>query len=498
MATLDRYRLAVIALLILGIVSLVSWRIYQYPFRAVPFPENYPAQREQLISDFYQDKQHSPESYEAIFQYFVEGYQFYRSKAGALVNYPGLPSSHGSLIDRVEGFTRMAPLMGAWLYAGRPNQLNLQDGGTIDLAKTLRDAIVAGTNPQSGEYWGQMKHGDQRIVEAADVALTLWLTRKQVWDVLAPKQQTRIARWLAQVNKKRVPDNNWHLFVVLVNAVLIDLRRTEGSPKLLDDHYQSIKKFYRGDGWFTDGVREGERFDYYNAWGIHYALYWLSKIRPELDLEFITKATTRFAEDYQYLFSTAGFPIYGRSICYRIALPVPLLIAADKNSKLISPGLARRAMDVTWQYFIRNGALRAGTVTQGYCGADERLLDQYSGQGSCLWSLRSLIIALSFAEDSDYWQSTLQPLPIECRDYSVKLSVPGWVVEGNKESSTVILRRMGEADINNEGFVEDDWIEYGNLEKLWRRIKHKSIRPENYQAKYWRSMYASQLPFCGC
>jgi len=494
-SALIRYGLVSAVVMVLGLMMLAGWRLYQYPYKEIPYPEDYPAPYEQLIAGFYENQEIGLQHYEKLFQYFLAGYQFYRSESGALVSYPGQPSKHGRRVDRLEGFTRMAPLLGAWLYSGREGSVTLPDGQIVDIAVTIKEAIRTGTDPQSSEYWGGIKQKDQRIVEAADVALTLWLSRKQVWDKFDALEQERIAQWLAQVNNKKIPDNNWHLFVALVNAVLLELGREEGSQNLLDEHYQAIKQFYRGNGWFTDGVREGERFDYYNAWGIHYALYWLNKIRPEFDPQFIEEVSARFAEDYQYFFSTEGFPIYGRSICYRMALPAPLLIAADQSPDRVSPGLARRAMDITWRYFIRNGSLHAGTVTQGYCGIDARILEQYSGQGSCLWSLRSLILALSFADAGDYWQAAPLPLPIETKDYAITLDVPGWSVNGDSAQNTVTLKRLDRAEGDMEAH---DWEEDGWPKKFVMLMQHEIVRFKNYQAKYFRPTYASQPPFCGC
>jgi hypothetical protein len=481
--------------LVIGVV--LGWKAYHNPLVEVPFPKHYPQAAEKLLADFYgigQSKETlSMENYEQLFTYFLEGYYFYKSKSGALVNYPGLPSKHMREIDQLEGFTRMAPLIGAWLYSGRNPILTLHNGNSIDLAVALKQAIIAGTDPESEEYWGRMKKKDQRIVEAADVALVLWMTRTQLWDTLGPDQQKHISRWLAQVNGKKIPDNIWHLFVALVNAVLIDLGQEEGSENQIQQHYVSMKKFYRGKGWFTDGLKHGERFDHYNAWGIHYSLYWLNKIQPELDSPFIQDAVGEFSESYKLLFTPNGFPIYGRSICYRMALPAPLIMASTHSPKQVSSGEARRAMDLTWRYFIQHGAVRAGTVTQGFCGTDPRILDHYSGQGSCLWSLRSLIIALSLPATDSYWQTSPEWLPIEKQSYTVTLDVPGWVVSGDSQQQ-VTLQRIHDDPKRTEPKLE----EYGWLESFKEKFTYRLARPQNTGAKYDGSSYSSELPFCEC
>lgn len=482
--------------LVIGVA--LGWRAYQNPLLEVPYPKHYPQAAEKLLADFHDNEQSkdtlSMENYEQLFTYFLEGYYFYKSKSGALVNYPGLPSKHKRLVDQLEGFSRIAPLIGAWLYSGRNHILTLHNGNSVDLALLLKKAILAGTDPASEGYWGKMKNKDQRIVEAADVALTLWMTRTQLWGTLHSDQQKQITRWLAQVNGKKISDNIWHLFPVLVNAVLIDLGQEEGSEEQIQKHYSTMKNFYRGKGWFTDGLKHGERFDHYNAWGIHYALYWLNKMKPDLDHPFIQDAVGEFSESYKLLFTPNGFPIYGRSICYRMALPAPLIMASTHSPKRVSSGEARRAMDLTWRYFIQHGALRAGTVTQGYCGTDPRILDHYSGQGSCLWSLRSLIVALSLPATDPYWQSSPERLPIEKQNYTVTLDVPGWVVSGDSQQKQVTLQRVNEDKKRAFSQLE----EYSWLESFKEKFTHRLARPRNTEARYDGSSYNSELPFCGC
>ena len=488
--------LGIIVFLILAIGVALGWRVYQNPLLEVPYPKNYPQAAEQRLSDFHDKTKDTltMENYEALFTYFVEGYSFYKSKSGALVNYPGLPSKHERLVDQMEGFTRIAPLISAWLYSGRSPTIAVQNDKRVDLAVLLTKGVIAGTDPQSEEYWGQMKNIDQRIVEAADIALMLWMTRTQIWNTLPPHQQTNVAKWLAQVNGKKIPDNNWHLFVALVNAVLVDLGREEGSEKQIEQHYKAMKSFYRGQGWFTDGLIQGERFDYYNAWSIHYTLYWLNKMKPGLDRPFIQGAVGDFSEIYKLFFTPNGFPIYGRSICYRMALPAPLIIVSTHSPKRVSSGEARRAMDLTWRYFIQHEAVRAGTVTQGYCGTDPRILDHYSGQGSCLWSLRSLIVALSLPATDAYWQTTPERLPIEKQDYKVRLEVPGWIVSGNSQQKQVTLKRIHDNKKRADSKIE----EYSWLDSFKEKFTHRPARPLNTEARYDVSSYRSEVPFCGC
>jgi hypothetical protein len=423
------------------------------------------------------------EEFDGLVAYFQDGLLTYKESEGSLALYPGLPSNHPRIADRMEGFSRVAPLLAVWLR--NDGSRNIQQAHQA--RQLLVEGIVHGTDPTSAGYWGQFKTGDQRIVEASDVALSVWLLRDSLWRELSHHVQDNVAQWLLQVNDKPIPDNNWHLFVTYVNLVVHSLgykADIEGAQ----EHYARFRQFYRGNGWFSDGP--GMRFDYYNSWAIHYQLFWIDQVQPEFDHSFITTALDEFASQFQYLLGPDGFPIMGRSICYRMAISSPLILDQALQRPSVPPGVARRALDVTWQYFIRNGGVSGGNMTQGYCGADARVLDSYSGPASCLWGLRSLISALYLTPSAPFWTEPEQPLPVERSNYVIQLPPTGWTVRGIKPSLIVIERpsglRVGPLKAENSLLVYFD------------RLTTGAHRPANEDAKYDLREYRSDTPFCDC
>lgn len=427
------------------------------------------------------------ERYFHLFAYLVTGLHRYGTKDHAGVYYPGASSGRTAQIDALEGVCRILPMIGAWISADRPVRIQLCDGQPIDLLELVRSALLAGTDPQARNFWGHIGDRDQRIVEAADVALTIWLLRRHLWPHLIAEERERICRWLEETRGKAVYDNNWHLLPVLCDHVLAALGGDAVSAATIS-HYARFKSFYAGNGWFSDGPRG--RFDYYNAWGMHYPLYWISQIAPEFDADFIAQSLGDFVTCYKYFFSTAGIPIFGRSICYRMAAPAPLIAAAARGVAGLPPGLARRALNCVWAYFVAHGALRGGRITQGYWHDDLRLLDNYSGPGSSLWATRSLTVAFHLPPDADFWTAPLQPLPIEEDDYSVPISALGWVVRGIKASGEVRV-------LMNDKHEEQAGTAYrfppGRrflTDKLGLAVRQPSrLRP------YGRPLYSSLHPF---
>ncbi|QEX17151.1 hypothetical protein FRZ44_24470 [Hypericibacter terrae] len=424
-------------------------------------------------------------AYVWLFRYLLTGFLEWRSSDGSRAAYPGLPSNHGRDIDDIEGFSRFAPLIGSWLAAGRPESVETLDGQRVELPTLLLQGFLSGTDPAAPGYWGLPTRTDQRICEAADIALALWLSRGSVWPRLSEVQRDMIANWLRALAALEVYDNNWHLFPVTILLVLRHFH-AEDLPSGGRDHYARLRRFHLGAGWYADGKRQ--KVDYYNAWGFHYGLFWVRELAPVLDPEFLDKGLRQFAKCYAGLISPAGLPMIGRSIPYRLAIPAPLIAAQRRHPETISPGLARRAMAAVWGRLVPRGAIRAGIVTQGYEGSEPGLLDPYSGPASPLWSLRSLILALYEPSGAAFWTAPLQPLPIEEADYDLDIPSIAWRVEGRRSSGDIVIRRQGE-------------LQAGSFEPIgWRErwldlVGRPKPRRGNYKVRYLRAEYSSARPF---
>lgn len=433
--------------------------------------------------------------YDYLFSYFVTGLTLFSGNVPSQPRYPGARSFNGAVCDRMEGFTRMLPVLCSRLASGRERILELLTGGKVNLEDLIVRGLTMGTDSKSAGFWETIGHRDQRIIEAADVALSLWMVRGTLWKQIGKAEQRQIIDWLAGVNGREVWDSNWHLFPTLVNEVIGALG-FESQAEQSRAHYQRLKSFYRGDGWFNDGqprsgVYHRGRVDYYNAWAIHYALFWLNRINPRFDPEFISGSLQEFLKSYVYLISPKGFPILGRSVCYRMAASVPLIAGHIQNSSWVDAGVAKRAFDSLWQHFISNGAVAGGNVTQGYHQADLRFLDNYSGPASCLWSLRSLVLAFSLPADSPFWMAPMGRLPVEMGDYQITIPSLGWIVTGNKETQEIVIHT------GNPEKPERRISNYTAARRLAEFFLGRPVRPQNHSVKYDLPRYRSLQPFCG-
>jgi hypothetical protein len=426
----------------------------------------------------------SSADYDRLVGYFAAGLRAYRSPGCALVFYPGVPGTRGLRVEGLEGFARTAPLLAAWVTT-RGDAIPLPDGTVFDAFGHLVAGLRAGTDPASPEYWGVAEDLDQRIVEAGDIALVAWMLRDRLRAALPASAQADLLAWLGQAQARRIYGGNWHLFCVAIGLA----REAWGAPAAAATraHYRAFKETHLGEGWFSDG---GE-VDHYNAWQMHYFLYFLARMDPTLDRDFITGALRRFAPVYAHFFAPQGFPIFGRSACYRMAVPTPLVLAASLPDPPLPPGQARRALDAIWSHFIARGALVAGTVTQGYEGPRPELLENYSGRGSCLWALRSLTAAYWQPPEAPIWTAPPEPLPVEHASYDLTIAAAGLRVIGDRAAGTVEVRPL-----RNAGAAEQPFRPLGPLRGLAQAALRRPLRPANYGAKYGRPAYRSDRPFC--
>jgi len=425
--------------------------------------------------------------YRALFDYFLYGAVNYTDAAGSRIHYPGAPSNNGYKITGLEGFARTGTMLAAWVTSGRdPVVVDTASGRPIDLVSYLRRALLVGTDPKSRGYWGNIRDWDSRIVEAADVARIVWMSRSQIWWQLDQQQRSQVAAWLRQVDGRRTPDNVWLLFPLMVDVVLRSLGATASGAELVSSpNYVRFKQNYLGNGWFSDPPQGA---DFYNTWGTSYELFWIAVIDPEFDREFIRSTLKQSADITGHLIGPNGVPIMGRSICYRTAVSVPLQAENLLDDQAVSSGLARHSLDAVWRHFVAHGALQDGALTQGYYRSDLRFVDFYTGPGSCQWGLRSLVLAFLRPPESDFWQASEQLLPVEQDDYRVVYDKVGWVVTGRRADGSVsieIPNNAGNAPLTNGYARWRVWVE-----KVFRR----PLRPVNEDTEYGRQFYTSGTP----
>jgi hypothetical protein len=181
----------------------------------------------------------------------------YKSPQKALIK---LSTSTAAGFDEVsaqlEGFAR--PL---WAIASALAPVNKADSLGLDVDSWVC-GLRAGTNPASSEYWGDLGDFDQRMVEMESIAYALLMAPAAFLSGMDAMDRENLERWLRQINGRKMPENNWRWFRVLVNLAL-----GSQDEDVVAQDLNMLDSFDLGEGWSSDGLWGNERkqADYYSG-----------------------------------------------------------------------------------------------------------------------------------------------------------------------------------------------------------------------------------------
>jgi len=376
-------------------------------------------------------------------------------------------------VDALESFARIGSAWGAWLSNPQNSATLTFEHRALNLEEILYRALLEGTdenNPRT--YWGKMRGMDQRIVEAADMALAVWFSRERVFQRMNERERAQIIAWLAQVDGQDTYYDNWVLFPAVAQAVRLQL----GYPvdeRELDARLEQTAAFYRGDGWYVDGT--GAEYELYNAWmfGWHYVLWaHIDGARRPAHRDVVLERARLFLNGFQYFFGANGsYPAWGRSIVYRFAAIACFATGYLMNIAPMSPGALRRLASGNLKYFYDNECFdpHEHFLRQGFHGDFPPAAEAYISPGSPSWACHGLF-ALAFDADDLFWTAREEPLPVERDDFEIALATPGFVLSGRRETGQVILLNAGSG--------------------------HQPENPRhNYISKYGKLAYSTHFPF---
>lgn len=275
-------------------------------------------------------------------QLLVDAHRF-TTPSGARIALPGRPSSSGRDSDQLEGFARTF-LLFAFRVAGSAGE------APAGLIQSYADGFAAGTDPAHPEAWPRLApECRQTLVEACSLALGLHLTRPWLWNQLPSAVQERIVLWFQGAWGLVIPDNNWHMFRVIVGEFLASVGGAHDRAEM-DADLARIEGFYVGDGWHRDGgnAHSADCFDHYCGWAMHtYPVLWalMAGERGKAQLPVMRERLSRFLEDFALFFGSDGAPMHqGRSLIYRFAAA-----AAPGSGRWPTPHRSPRARPDGWR-----------------------------------------------------------------------------------------------------------------------------------------------------
>lgn len=326
--------------------------------------------------------------------------QHYQGSARVMFGSTGV--GYGNRIAGVEGFARM-------LWGAGPAIKDLD----VAWQNEIKQGLLAGTDPNSPDYWGDLHDRDQRMVEMPPIALTLLHHKQYLWQQFTAPEQQQIGAWFSQIFEHNCSDGNWQFFKILIYQVLrqLDVEVSATAQADVQAALQKIEACYQGDGWYQDSARG--RIDYYTPFAFQYYGILYSVLAPNDTLSItFRKRAKALAQQFIHFFAEDGANVpFGRSLTYRyaaVAFWVAMIygnIWPEKTA--VIKGIINR--NLRW-WLQRPIFSESHLLTLGYGYEQLLMTEPYNSPTSPYWS-NKIFLLLALPTDHPYWQSDEAPLP---------------------------------------------------------------------------------------
>ena len=311
------------------------------------------------------------------------------------------------------------------LMAGLAPWLTLPDDDTVEgqqrkqLKAWALESYKNAVDPESPDYlcWGI---GGQNLVDAAYVAESFIRGYDALWQPLDETTKQRYIREFTKLRDIDPPYTNWLLFSSTIESFLAKA----GAPYdqyRVNSAIRKTEEWYTGDGWYADGPHFS--FDYYSSFVFH-PMY-LETLQNMIDAKAYTrihyrnyykralKRAQKFSIVLERLISPEGtFPVFGRSIPYRMAAMQPLALMAWKEQLPggLSNGQMRAALTAVMHRMFdgRENFNEKGYLTIGFCGRQPNVADWYTNNGS-LYMTTLAFLPLGLPATHPFWTDAPQP-----------------------------------------------------------------------------------------
>ena len=294
------------------------------------------------------------------------------------------------------------------LMAGVAPWLSLPDDNTEEglKRKQLREwalkSYAHAVDPQSPDYLLWRKEG-QPLVDAAYIAESFLRAYDQLWMPLDETTKKRYIEEFTLLRRVDPPYTNWLLFSSIIESFLAKAGAPYDAYRV-NSACRKMEEWYVGDGWYADGPVFA--FDYYSSYVFH-PMY-LETLQAMKDAKAYTRIhygqyysralerCQKFSIVLERLISPEGtFPVFGRSIPYRMAAMQPLALMAWYQTLPggLTNGQVRAALTATMKnmYDGKENFNEGGFLTIGFCGRQTNVADWYTNNGSLYMTSLSLL-----------------------------------------------------------------------------------------------------------
>lgn len=305
------------------------------------------------------------------------------------------------------------------LMAGIAPWLSLPDDDTDECTqrKQLRQWALASyrnaVDPASPDCLLWSGQG-QALVDAAYVAESFLRAYDALWTPLDDITKQRYIEAFKGLRRIDPPYTNWLLFSSTIESFLAKAG-ADFDEYRVNSAIRKVEEWYTGDGWYADGPVFA--FDYYSSYVFH-PMY-LETLQAMIDSGRYTrihykkhydralKRTQKFSIVLERLISPEGtFPVFGRSIPYRMATMQPLALMAwyGKLPDGLTDGQVRSALTTVMHRMFdgKENFNEKGFLTIGFTGRQPNVADWYTNNGS-LYMTSLAFLPLGLPSTHPFW-----------------------------------------------------------------------------------------------
>lgn len=310
------------------------------------------------------------------------------------------------------------------LMAGIAPWLTLPDDETEEgrMRKQLREwalkSYANAVDPHNPDYLLWRGHG-QALVDAAYIAESFLRAYDELWMPLDETTKQRYIEEFTQLRRVDPPYTNWLLFSSIIESFLAKSEANFDEYRV-NSAIRKVEEWYTGDGWYSDGPSFA--FDYYSSYVFH-PMY-LETLQAMKDSKRYTrihyskyydralKRAQKYSIILERLISPEGtFPVFGRSIPYRMAAMQPLALMAwyKELPAGVSNAQVRCALTAVMKRMFQSGNNfnKGGFLTIGFTGKQPNIADWYTNNGS-LYMTSLSFLPLGLPASHPFWTDAPQ------------------------------------------------------------------------------------------
>ena len=325
--------------------------------------------------------------------------------------------------------------------------------------KFLLKSIKNFPNPDITENW--LKGSGQLNVESGNVGWTLYKKKKLLKDNLNNTEWKNLEDWLIKTGKHAdswALENNWALFYILNHTG----RKKAGmkyDQSYIDHCWEVIDKCYVDKGWYSDGFNPGKYDDYLHWVFYSHQFYWIimdGDSDPKRKDKIIERASIIYNDFPSWFSSDGGYPEYGRSLSYKFARLVGLILAYHLKIVDIAPGLLKTIVSKHINYYLKNESISEEFIASQRLTKNGSLnvRESYIAPGSTYWLMQTFGPLQMLESNDPFWNSKEKPLPVESKSYTKFYEIPGFIISGSKRDGITNLINIGVT--HNKGWQEEN------------------------------------------